>query len=198
MSEFKERLWSELVREHAAALAYPAGVRDPRRRLPIVEPRRSPRVSLPVLRPRQLAGAFAAVLALAVAVTVASVTSSTSSAAYAVTQHSDGSVTVTIDELTGVAGANAQLEKLGVPVRVATVRAGCPKPTSIVLPLPPSLRGRIAHIEGQGVATSPDLVPAGDTLVLSAYQTGAGVFLTSSLYRGTAPTCVSPGDGYAS
>lgn len=197
MSEFQERLWSELVRDHAAMLAYPAGFGDPWRQLPIVEPRGSRRMSLPTLRPGRLAGVLGAIAAVAVAVTVATVTSSTSSAAYAVTPHPDGTVTVTISELTGVTGANAQLSKLGVPVRVAAVQAGCPAPTSIV-PMAPSLGGTIAHGEGQGILTRPDLVPPGETLVLAARLVGADIFYTFALYRGVPPTCVSPGDSHAS
>jgi hypothetical protein len=198
MSEFQERLWSELVRDHAAALAYPVGFGDRWRQLPIVEPRGSRRLSLlPTLRPRRLAGVLGAIAAVAVAVTVATVTSSTSSAAYAVTPHPDGTITVTIGELKGVTGANAQLAKLGVPVRVAAVRAGCPAPTSIV-PMTPALAATIAQGERQGILARPDLVPAGETLVLAARQVGADIFYTFALYRGVPPTCVSPGDSHAS
>lgn len=197
MSEFQERLWSELVRDHAAALSYPVGVRDPWRQLPIVEPRRTPRLSLRAPRPAQLASAFAAIAALVVAVTIATVTNSTSSAAYAVTEHSDGSVTVTLSELAGVTGANEQLAKLEVPVRVAAVRAGCATPTSIV-PMTSALAGSIARGDGAGMLTRPDLVPPGETLVLAARQVGADVFYTFALYRGAPPTCVSPGDSHAS
>jgi hypothetical protein len=192
MSEFQERLWLELVRDHAGALAHPAGVRDPSLQLPILERRGVPRVSLPSLRPRQLLGVLTAVVVLAAVVTIATVTSSTSSAAYAVTTHPDGTVVVTINELTGIAGANAQLERLGVPVRVVAVQAGCPISTTIV-PTPPSLSGTIAHIEGRGLATRPDLVPSGETLVLSAHQAGTNVFLSYGLYRGAAPNCVAMG-----
>jgi hypothetical protein len=197
MSEFQERLWSELVRDHAQALAYPAIAGDRWRQLPIVEPRASWRLSLPALRPGRLAGVLGAIVAVVVAVTVATVTSSTSSAAYAVTPHPDGTVTVTISELKGVTGANAQLAKLGVPVRVAAVRAGCPVPTSIV-PMTPSLAATIAYGQGQGILARPDLVPAGETLVLAARQVGADIFYTFALYRGVPPTCVSPGDSHAS
>lgn len=196
MSEFQERLWSELMRDHASALACPGGVSEPWQPLPIVERSRSPRLSWPALGTRQLAGALAAIVALAIAVTVASVTNSPSSAAYAVTEHADGTVSVTVSELTGITGANAQLAKLGVPVRVVPVRAGCPLATTIV-PVPPSLMGTVAHYEGQGILTRPDLVPAGETLVLAARQAGAEVLFTYSLYRGAPPTCVAPGDNHA-
>lgn len=197
MSEFQERLWSELVREHASALTCPAGA-DLWQPLPIIERRHPARLSWPARRPRQLAGAFAAIVALAIAVTVATtLTSSPSSAAYAVTQHPDGTVTVSLSEIAGVTGANAQLAKLGVPVRVAPVKVGCPPATSIT-PIPPSLWGTIAHGEGQGILTRPALIPPGTTLVLAARQVGAGVFFTYALYRGAPPTCVAPGDNHVS
>ncbi|HEX5308263.1 MAG TPA: hypothetical protein VFW38_04210 [Solirubrobacteraceae bacterium] len=192
MSEFQERLWSELVRDHAAALACPAGVGDPWPQLPILERRRTRLLSLPALRPRHLAGAVAAALTLAIAVTVATVTSSPSSAAYAVTRHPDGTVTVSLSEMIGVSGADEQLEKLGVPVRVVPIRAGCPVPTGIV-PMPPSLWSKLSHGERQGILIQPNLIPAGETLVLTARQVGPFVGLTTALYKGSPPTCVSPG-----
>lgn len=196
MSEFQERLWSELVRDHAAALAYPAAVSDRRRVLPIVEPQRTARLPLLAPRPRQLAAALAAIAAVAAAVTTVTLTSSSSSAAYAVTEHPDGTVTVTIDELTGVSGANAQLAKVSPNVVVVPILAGCPA-TGVAVPIPLSLAGVLAHIEGQGVRVQPRVLPAGDTLVLAARQLGAAVGLSYRLYQGSAPACLPLGDSHA-
>lgn len=196
MSDFKQRLWSELVGEHAFALAYPVAARDRLADLPILEP--------PTLlagpRPRwgasvraRLAASVAALAAVLAAATIAITSGTAPSAAYAVTRGSDGTVHISIAELTGVSGANAELEKLGVAVRVVPVVAGCKASGEIVVPPPPpSLGTEIAHAEA-GIAVRPDLIPAGETVVLAAKQTGAAVSLTYAFYRGAAPACVATG-----
>jgi hypothetical protein len=192
MSDFRQRLWSELVAEHSAALAYPAPARDRLRDLPIVEPRAAsvPRWPWPASVRGRLAASLTALAAALAAAALAVTTGTAPSAAYAVTRSSDGTVHVSIDDLTGISGANAQLEQLGVPVRVAPVLAGCQAGGEIVTPLPPSLAGTVAHAEA-GIAVRPELVPAGDTLVLTARQVGSAVYLTYALYRGAAPSCVA-------
>src|SRR5215469_604161 len=51
--------------------------------------------------------------------------------AFAVTPHPDGTVTVSISDLSGVSGANARLQDLGDRVVVVPVRAGCPLFTTL-------------------------------------------------------------------
>lgn len=203
MSRFQERLWQELVADHGAALAYPQGLRDPLRPLPILEPRRPAARRLPALlpdrlrlRPSGLAATLAALVATVAAVAILSTTGTAPSAAYAVTQNPDGTIKVSIDELTGVTGANAQLAKLGVRVTVVPVQAGCSS-VGLIAPMNPSLAATVAHIEGQGVTIQPKLIPAGDTLVLAARQIGSIVGLGYKLYQGAAPTCVPSGDSHA-
>ncbi|HEU0251172.1 MAG TPA: hypothetical protein VFR48_10650 [Solirubrobacteraceae bacterium] len=202
MSRFQERLWDELVREHATALACPTGSRDLVPRLTIVEPRPAARLRTGALRsrglslrPRRLVVGLAALAAIVATVSILTTTGTTPSAAYAVTQNADGTVTVTIDELLGIAGANSQLEKLGVRATVIPVQAGCSASGQIV-PYPPPLFGRLTHPSGQGVAIRPDLIPAGETLVLAARRIGIAIGMTSALYRGPVPSCVAPGDAH--
>jgi hypothetical protein len=203
MSRFQERLWEDLVRDHAAALAYPTGSRDLVPRLTIVEPRATARLWTPRLRtgrlpvrPGRLVAGLAAIAAIAITVSLLTTTGTTPSAAYAVTQRPDGTLAISIDELTGVTGANAQLAKLGVNVRVVPVQAGCTA-TGTVAPMAPSLAATVAHIEGEGVTVRPDLIPPGDTIVLAAKQTGSVVGLEYVLYHGAAPACVPAGDRHA-
>jgi hypothetical protein len=139
---------------------------------------------------------LAALAAIVAMVSILTTTGTTPSAAYAVTQNADGTVTVTIAEVLGIAGANAQLEKLGVMVRVIPVQAGCSASGQIV-PYPPPLFGRLAQPRGQGFAIRPSLIPTGETLVLAARRIGIAVGMTSALYRGTVPSCVAPGDAHA-
>jgi len=203
MSRFQERLWGELVREHATTLAYPAGTRYPLQRLPIVEPRTLPLRWQPSARPRRLElrrGRLAAgVVALAVLIATVSILATTGtspSVAYAVTRNPDGTITISISELKGVDGANEQLAKLGVSVRVLPERADCSS-TGTIVRIPPELAGKVAHPEGQGVAVAPGLIPAGDTLVIGARQIGFFVGLGWGLYQGAPPTCLRAGEDHA-
>ncbi len=191
MSNFQQRLWSELVGEHAAALAYPVAVRDRLVDLPIVEPRARLARRWPALVRGRLVAGLAALAAALAAATIAITTGTEPSAAYAVTQGADGTIHVSIDDLTGVSGANAQLEKLGVPVRVVPVSVGCEASGEIVVPPPPpSLGTAVAHAE-DGIAVQPSLIPAGETVVLTARQVGSAVYLSYAFYRGAAPACVA-------
>ena len=100
---------------------------------------------------------------------------------------------MTIKELSGVDGANAQLAHLHVPVRVARVEAGCSAPGKTV-PIPPTIVSDLVHYEGQTVSIRPGLVPHGDVLVISAKQIGSSVGVSYGLFRTTAPSCVGQGD----
>lgn len=204
MSRFQERLWEELVSDHAAALAYPAGSRDLLPSLTIVEPRGGAllgrgtlRRAQMLLRPRRLAAGLAAIAAIVATASILTTTGTTPSVAYAVTQRADGTLDISIGELTGVAGANAQLARLGARVRVVPVQASCSVSGQIVS-VPPALVAKVARAaEGGGLAVRPDLVPPGDTLVLTARQVGPAVDLSYGLYRGSAPSCIGLGEDHA-
>lgn len=189
MSDFQQRLWTELVRDHAAALAYPAAAGDRLGPLAIVEPRAVKTRQWGALRQGRLVAGLAAVAAALVIAAIAITTGTAPSAAYAVTQSNDGTVHVSISDLTGITGANEQLEKLGVPVRVVPVSATCTATGDIITP-PPSL-GTAAAQADLGIAVRPDLIPSGDTLVLTAKQAGPAVYLSYAFYRGPAPACVA-------
>lgn len=195
MSEFQERLWSELVRDHGPALAYPRGWHDSRRPLAIVEDRRTVLPKLSSWRAVRMATVGAVVLAVVVAAVLLTTGTSTSpQAAYGVTETPDGAVHVTISELTEIVGANAQLAKLGVRARIVPMQAGCSASGTIVS-IPETIQARVAHGERQGVVIQPRLIPSADTLVIAARHLGtAGVVgMTFALYRGPIPPCVAPG-----
>lgn len=188
MSDLQGRLWAELVRDQAPALAYPAAVGDRSRTLTIVEPKLTARRRRPAAQRGRLAAGLAALAVAIAAVTIATTTGTSPSSAYAVTRSADGTVHISISDLTGVSGANAQLEKLGVPVRVVPVLAACRSTGEIIAPTP--LVGRaVAHAEA-GMAVRPALIPSGETLVLTARQVESAVYLSYAFYRGPAPACV--------
>lgn len=180
MSKFEDRLWSELVCDYGPELASQRRVELPARSRP-----RAPMVAVAV-----------ALLGALVAVVLATTTGTSTSEAYVVSQSSDGTVTVSINELTGISGANAQLASLGVKVRVAAVEPDCSQVGQIVR-IPPALAPDLAVLSGQGVTIQPNLIPQEDTLVLSARQVGQAVALSYGLYQDPPPTCVKAGDGHA-
>ncbi len=179
MSKFEDRLWSELVLDHGPQLAGATRVEIPHRS------RRGPAAIGAVA----LAGAVAAVALTAT-------TGTSPSVAYAVSQSSDGTVSVTLNELIGVAGANQQLAKLHVKVKVAIVEAGCATKGQITL-IPPAIVSDLLHPEGQSVRIQPSLIPQSDTLLISARQlASAAVGMSYGFYRSPAPSCVGVGDSH--
>jgi hypothetical protein len=195
MSRFEDRLWAELVEHHGALLsepptpaAAPAPVSPARARL--------------WLRPASLTALGLALLAGLVALVI-NLGSGGGPPAYGVFVNSDGSVTVSISELTGIEPAKHRLEALGLPVRIAPVQAGCSTPPSALRrdPVAPELMHEIFQAATEpgvlGVKVQPRAVPPGDTLLLTARERGNGVVaLTGRLLKGkVAPACVAPAPG---
>lgn len=178
MSRFEDRLWSELVLDHGPQLATMTRVEVPHRS------RRGPAAIGAVA----LAGTIAAVALTAT-------TGTSPSVAYAVSQSSDGTVSVTLNELTGVSGANAQLAKLHVKVRVAIVEAGCAAKGQTVL-IPPAIVSDLVRPSKQSLTIQPSLIPQGDTLVISARQIGTAVGTSYGFFRDPPPSCVGIGDSH--
>jgi len=177
MTSFEDRLWAELAEEHATELA----LRNP---------------PPPIRRRWRLP--FVAALALlgVVLVTIASLTASPGTQAFAVTRHPDGTITVTIKELVGIREANDQLAALGVNARAAGVEASCTTDMSqfTSVPIPPQIGGRLAsyaHAESASVTITPSVIPGGDTLLLTARQIAPDIVaLNLQLFRGAVPSCI--------
>ncbi len=186
MARFEDRLFAELVEQHGALLARP-----PARAA--VAPRPRP------LRRRGPIAAFGLAVAAAIAALAIGLSHNTGTSAYAVVANPDGTVTVTIREIEGVAPANQRLVMLGVPVRVAPVTQGCPV-TRERLPsvqLPPEEARKIYEPEpgpaGFSVRVDPAAVPHGDTVLFTAREVRPGlVVLRELLIEGSAPSCVAP------
>jgi len=121
-------------------------------------------------------------------------------AAYSVTGHANGTVTVAVNRASGVAGANAALHALGAQVRVVPVRPGCPPIASLPHPQP-ALHLAVSVKTGMtrsghrsaAVTLGQGGIPAGDTMILAfsgnprqGAALGAGGIIT-----GPVPSCVS-------
>lgn len=173
MGSFEDQLWTDLEREHGPTLAFAQRAAPPRGRG----------------RPAVLTalGAFGLVgVATALAVTL---TATGASPAFAVTQNGDGSVTVTIGQIEGVTGANAELARLGVRARAVTAEPHC---ASTLVPVNHVIGGgALRPGPGQDAITVlPSAIPPSDTLVLVAEQvSGNRTALAAIMVNGPAPTC---------
>jgi hypothetical protein len=184
MTKFEDQLYQELITEHGHHL----------RTLPRPAPARRR-----VRRPVWLATGAAGVAAAATAAVMA-LGSTPALAAYSVTRHDDGTVTVAVDRASGVAGANAALHGMDARVRVVPVRPGCLAIGSLPRPQPaPHLSVWVTTgTNGSGhrsvtVKLGQGGIPAGDTMILAfsgnprhGTALGAGGVIT-----GPVPSCVS-------
>ena len=121
-------------------------------------------------------------------------------AAYSVTGHANGTVTVAVNRASGVAGANVALHAMHARVRVVPVRPGCPAIGSLPHPRPaphPSV-SVMTGVSKSGhrsvmVKLGKGGIPAGDTMIVAfsgdgrhGPALGAGGIIT-----GPVPSCVS-------
>jgi hypothetical protein len=181
MTKFEDRLFEELMaehRHHLRAVPRPAPVRRHTR------------------RPVWLVSGAAAAVAAATAAVLA-LSSAPAMAAYSVTRH-DGTVSVSVDNASGVAGANAALRKIHTRVVVVPVRPGCPPISSLPRPQPaprPAVwvkTGVNGHGHRSVSVKIKGSIPAGDTMILAftgnprdGGSVGAGGIIT-----GQVPRCV--------
>jgi hypothetical protein len=171
MTKFADQLFDDLMREHGPALAATRVPAAPQRR-----------VARPVLL---AAGAGAA----AVAATAGLLAAGGGTPAYAVTGNADGTVSVAVYNQSGIAGANAALQKLGDRVALVPVKAGCESVTALplvprdasYLPLQTSVTksggGSVTVSEpggGQSVTVSGKGIPKGDVDLVLVQETGKG------------------------
>ncbi|HEY2276922.1 MAG TPA: hypothetical protein VGI00_01100 [Streptosporangiaceae bacterium] len=187
MTRFADQLYTDLLHEHGPALD---GVR--------------PRSA----SPRHLASRRVVLAAsaggLAVAATAGTLVAVSGTPAYALTTHSNGSVSLAVYQTAGIAQVNSKLQQLGDRVVVVPVRSGC-RPIS-------SLRAAFVpphdQISVQGTTSSDGSVtvqargiPAGDILVVGTETSSHGktrsTETASKLTSDPAPSCVSlPGPGH--
>lgn len=174
MSKFEDHLWREFLHEHGDDLAQ----------------LNRPATRHTLRRPRLVAGAGLGLAGAATA--LALVLSATSAPAFAVIRNPSGTVTVTINQIAGVSGANAELAALGVNARAVPIVQGCtatlqllPKRTSSVI-LPPRGSGR-----PRSVTIEPSRIPAGDTDVLAVVQSTGVQILVGMVHQGAVPRCLA-------
>ncbi|MDQ2894879.1 MAG: hypothetical protein M3Y09_04445, partial [Actinomycetota bacterium] len=127
-------------------------------------------------------------------------TAASSSPAFAVTRHSDGTVSVVIRRMEGIAGANRRLALLGIRARAVGVSGYCSAapPPALAQVTVATVRGRrvdwVGARPGRMTQTiTPAQIPAGRTLVIPAVPGGAVVRLVQGrAVSGRVPACLPP------
>lgn len=153
-------------------------------------------------RPRIVAAGAMATVAATTATVLAIGAATTASPAFAVANNQDGTVTITLTDLTGVAGLNAKLASMGVAVRAVPVVAGCNAPAQIVGAdgtLQPASTLAVSQLPTNPRTGSPGTLQAitvrppqtpGQTEILAAST--SGVDLLGQTVQGQVPSCVAP------
>jgi hypothetical protein len=200
MTKFEDQLFDDLMREHGSTLTN-ARRPAPRRHV-------ATRRALLAVGGGGVAAAAAAGVLVATAGGNAPGHSATvaggTTRAYALTTHSNGTITLAVYKKSGIAGANAKLHELGdSQVYVVPVEAGCPSMSSLPAPAVP-LNGKhlgvqssvsIGGTAGGSVTVNAKGIPVGDILVMAVETTRTGNTTTSlgagRLTTAPAPSCVS-------
>jgi hypothetical protein len=153
-------------------------------------------------RPRILAAGTTAAVAAATAAVLAISAATTAPSAFAVTDNPDGSVTITLNELTGVSDLNAKLASMGIAIRAVPVFPGCTATAQVVMrngsvqspatlavtPLGNNPRtGSPATLDT--ITVNPPQTP-GQTEILAAST--KGIDLLGQVVQGQVPSCVAP------
>ena len=196
MTKFEDQLFDDLMREHGSTLT---NARRP-----------APRRHVATRRALLAVGGGGVAAAAAAGVLVATAGGGApghsanlaggTTPAYALTTHSNGTITLAVYQQSGIAAANAKLHALGDrQVYVVPVGAGCPGMSSLPAPAVP-LNGKHLSVQsgvsaGGSVTVDAKGIPAGDILVVAVETTSNGNTRTSlgagQLTTAPAPSCVS-------
>lgn len=130
-----------------------------------------------------------ALAAIAVAVVVVVSATTGASPAYAVTQNSDGSLSITLNDLTtGIPALNARLRQMGINETVIPVTPNCPFSTPS---FPARPRGDLSETITIGPKSIPE--PAGVDGYLAAERLPNGsIGLGIGGMKAPLPSCISP------
>jgi hypothetical protein len=183
MSKFEDHLWTEFAREHADAMA----------RLNRSTVRRAYR------GPRLVAGTGLGLVGIGVALVLV-LGATRTSPAFAVTPNHDGTVTISIKRLSGIAGANAKLHELGIRARVVPqAPVGCqPTLDSTGGHGAPAPSHQMDETASAHWTINPRQVPVGSTLALTPPPTPAAGNTGSSGSGGQVWSCGTEGPGAGS
>jgi hypothetical protein len=184
MTKFEDQLFGQLMTEHGHRLHAEERPVQGRRR-----------IRRPVWLASGAVGAAAAVTTGA----VMALGSAPAYAAYSVIRHDNGTVTVSVNRASGMAGANTALHAAHARVAVVPVRPGCPSIGSLPHPRPAphphvTVTAMVAKSGHRSVKVTLGKggIPAGDTLILAfSSKPGRTSLATGGIITGRVPRCVS-------
>jgi hypothetical protein len=158
-----------LSREHADRMHLPATTtRTPRR------------------RPALITGTALATAGVVAAIALAITASTSAPPAYAVTSNRDGSVTVTLNDISAITGLNAELAGDGLRAKAIPLTADCPTqrfPNAMPAGTNPST---------YTITIVPADIPAGYTPIVAASQNSSGeVQLAQGAWPSPGPSCLN-------
>ena len=184
MTNFEEHLWSHLLDQGVEPTARPKAPVQARR------------------RPSLVLGSAAALAAIAIAVIIALSATSATPPAFAITVTHDGTVVLTVREVSNLAAVNQRLAALGVPARIVPFQKDCP--TVLSLPpryLQPNTQPWSIYSKQSGPIGNwtrgiiPSRIPPGDTLVFAlAEYNHQGWESANGFVKGPIPKCAAPYD----
>ena len=189
MSNFENELWSQLVRERGEQMrAAPQATAALASSVTATRPatRGAPRLRRPAL----LTGSALGIAGLATA-GVFALTSA--SPAFAVTKNPDGTVAITLSDLSDLPALNQTLAQDEVPVTAVPISKSCSATRAITNPSGESGPSTQAGREATNLVTiDPSQIPSGDIGVLGASQTASGqVTLLFGDTTPPAPSCLN-------
>jgi hypothetical protein len=190
MTNFEDQLWSQLVRERGEQMrAAPRATAALASSVTATTPatRRGRRLRRPAL----LTGSALGVAGLASAGVLAL---TSASPAFAVTKNPNGTVDVTLSDLSDLPALNQQLAKDGIPVTAVPLSTSCSATAAINNPSGESSPSISAS--GQEttdvVTIDPSQIPSGEVGVLGASQTASGqIKLMFGETTPPAPSCLN-------
>jgi hypothetical protein len=183
MTRFDDNLWREVERKYGSELSRADGPLSP-----------GPRGRLPIIAGTTLGVAGASAAAVVV------FGAASTSPAFAVTPHPDGTVSVVIHRLDGIRGANRRLAQLGIRVRAVQVNAHCQATVAPALKkvtIASLRRDRHAWVGavsgGVNARIRPAQIARDRTLVIAAVPSQGQVRLVRGrAVRGAIPGCLPP------
>jgi hypothetical protein len=167
MSTFEDRLWSQLVYDHAEHMHLPATTVRANRR-----------------RPALITGTALATAGVVAAIVLAISASASAPPAYAVTTNRDGTVTVTLKDVQAITALNAELTRDGIAARAVPLTADCPI-HGFPNPMPTG-----TNPSTYTITIVPAQIPAGYTAVLAVGENASGqIALAQGAFPSPVPVC---------
>ena len=189
MSNFEDQLWSQLVRERGEQMrAAPRATAALASSVTATRP--ATRRALRLRRPALLTGSALGIAGLATAGVLAL---TSASPAFAVTKNPDGTVAITLSDLSDLPALNQKLAQDGVLVTAVPISTSCSATAAITNPSGESGPGTQAGREATNLVTiDPNQIPSGEIGVLGASQTASGqVTLLFGDTTPPAPSCLN-------